>query len=178
MFKFNTTKEDIDYQSVLRKNKLLLSPSEEEKEYLEELIKEKNYCTKVGQEVEMKPSSQFIDLFYMKNINNTNEKNKNTTYVKRIRFSEYKDDQNCKCKSWIEHWRNNTNSDKHVSRSCCVIGCQNCFQVGAHVQIIDQRVGNVWFVAPFCFSCSFNTSEMFIDSRVTLVPVSKQSGCK
>jgi hypothetical protein len=106
--------------------------------------------------------------------------NKNTNYVvKNINGTSeerYKD-QNCNCKTWIGHWRNNTSSDR---QTCCVIGCNKSVQVGAHVQIKDQRVGDTWFIAPFCKTCNnyHNTSEMFIDSRVTLVPVSKQDDCK
>jgi len=106
--------------------------------------------------------------------------NHNTNYlVKNINGTSeerYKD-QNCKCKSWLAHWRNNTMSDRQY---CCVIGCQQMVQVGAHVQIKDMRVGNAWYIAPFCKGCNNfnNVGAMWLDARVTLVPVYQCAGCK
>jgi hypothetical protein len=106
--------------------------------------------------------------------------NKNTNYlVKNIKGTSkdrYKD-QNCNCGSWIQHWRNYTKSDRE---KCCVVGCSNFVKDGAHVQIKDQRMGDNWYIAPFCGNCNNpnNENDMFIDSRVTLVSVYKQDSCK
>ena len=106
--------------------------------------------------------------------------NQNTNYlVKNINGTSeerYKD-QNCRCRSWLAHWRNNTGSDRST---CCVIQCNRGVQVGAHVQIKDGRVGDNWYIAPFCKKCNNynNISKMFIDSRTTLIPIYKMPNCK
>ena len=73
--------------------------------------------------------------------------------------------------SWLKKWREETKSDR---KTCCVIGCSSEDLVGGHVIIVDKRSDNSWWIAPICrghnnFS---NETEMFLDSRVTLVAVS------
>ncbi len=72
--------------------------------------------------------------------------------------------------SWLAIWRSEASSDRST---CCKIGCSNDAEVGAHVIVCDGRTDNTWYLVPFCKKCNNtnNTSEMFIDSRVTLVPV-------
>ncbi|KAL5489232.1 hypothetical protein EMCRGX_G018301 [Ephydatia muelleri] len=70
--------------------------------------------------------------------------------------------------SWLKKWREETNSDR---KTCCVIGCSSEDLVGGHVIIVDKRSDNSWWIAPICRKCNHfsNETEMFIDSRVTLV---------
>ncbi len=97
--------------------------------------------------------------------------NKNTNYlVKNINGTSKNKLSN---KSWIQLWREYTKSSR---TTCCVIGCSKEIEVGAHVQIKDKRCSNEWYIAPFCKEHNnYNkTEEMFIDSRVTLIPANKQ----
>lgn len=74
--------------------------------------------------------------------------------------------------SWLDYWRNETGSSRCT---CCVMGCSNSAEVGAHVQIKDGRVGNEWYIAPMCkyHNNYHNTEPMYLDSRVTLVSANR-----
>jgi hypothetical protein len=92
-------------------------------------------------------------------------KNLNGTSDPRYALSKSKDGP-----SWLRIWREHSGSSR---KSCCVMNCSNQAQVGAHVIICDGRTSNIWYLAPFCHGCNNhnNTDEMYLDSRVELIPV-------
>lgn len=76
-------------------------------------------------------------------------------------------DNECECcGSWLEHWKTWTRSDRE---KCCVNGCNNDAQVGAHVMIDDQRFKRCWWIVPFCRGCNKRTDQMELDARIALV---------
>lgn len=72
--------------------------------------------------------------------------------------------------SWLEVWRREARSSR---ATCCALNCSGPAEVGAHVILCDGRRDGLWYLVPFCKSCNHNSnvSEMFIDSRVTIVPL-------
>lgn len=101
-------------------------------------------------------------------------KNMNTNFlVKNLRgTSSFK----CQCGSWIAHWRKGARSQRG---RCAVVGCQNSAEVGAHVQSVDRRTDERWWIAPFCRAHNIHTNDqfMFLDSRVTLVAADRKLTC-
>lgn len=82
----------------------------------------------------------------------------------------------CYCKSWIGHWRAVTNSRRG---KCSRLGCGADAAVGAHVQIVDGRANNQWFIVPFCWGCNHyrNKDLMFIKRDVVMVSASIAVTC-
>ncbi len=83
----------------------------------------------------------------------------------------------CKCKSWLSHWRNYTDSERIY---CSVVPCNNPAEVGAHVQIDDWRSDFSWWIVPFCKQHNHhkNTREMYVDQRTTLVTANAAASCQ
>ena len=68
-------------------------------------------------------------------------------------------DLTCKCDSWIDHW--NTYSGGSLQIQCCVLGCTNLVDVGAHV--IKQDSNDLkTYIVPFCHSCNQTEDTVFI----------------
>ncbi|WP_120945779.1 MULTISPECIES: hypothetical protein [Helicobacter] len=51
-------------------------------------------------------------------------------------------------RSWIEFWKKETGKS---SPKCCIYGCSNSADRGAHVYLDDERS---WWVVPVCSSCN------------------------
>ena len=61
----------------------------------------------------------------------------------------------CKCKTWIEHWCNNTN-EKHFPAKCpnCKKKVENASDWdGAHVRKVDSE-DKKFYITPLCSSCN------------------------
>ena len=87
----------------------------------------------------------------------------------RVKNLKGTSDNKCKrCKSWIRHWRNHAKSIRSI---CCVLGCTNEAEVGAHVLIADRRTNQQWWIVPFCRKHNHyrNVGNMLIDVRTMLV---------
>ena len=72
--------------------------------------------------------------------------------------------------SWLQKWRQTTGSNRST---CCVQDCSRSDLVGGHVIKCDGRSSNEWWLAPICnlHNNHNNTSEMWVDRRITLVSV-------
>lgn len=83
----------------------------------------------------------------------------------------------CRCGSWINHWRNYTNSKR---AKCSVYGCWNTAKVGAHVRLVDNSTDNRWWIAPFCGSHNshYCTESLSLKPDVELVSANKSHTCK
>lgn len=75
------------------------------------------------------------------------------------------DKRRCRCKSWLDHWfYNNKTSSRKI---CCVMGCNNKIEDGAHVYILDNIfIYKQPYILPFCRSCNHRAEILFIDKRV------------
>lgn len=85
-----------------------------------------------------------------------------------------------KCKScdasWIEHWKFHTNK---IPRQCCVNGCTNAAEVGAHVllpKLRDEERRNLVYIAPMCGDHNKSSDLLISKPRVTLV-YAEQKAC-
>lgn len=76
--------------------------------------------------------------------------------------SIWKHPYHCSCKSWIEHWRNNSimREPDFCPRCGCLITKEN-YLVGAHVQKVQEIYDDKsYYIIPICNSC--NSSGNFI----------------
>lgn len=81
--------------------------------------------------------------------------------------------RNCKCGSWIQHWRNFSNQ---IATECRALGCSRKDLVGAHVQK-DVDYDNSWYIVPFC--SAHNQANISIELVVgtNLVSANKSQTC-
>lgn len=65
----------------------------------------------------------------------------------------------CKhCGSWKQHWEYHTGLR---AVECCVQGCRNAAEVGAHVTAVRcQEAGNLVYIAPMCKKHNASTDQM------------------
>lgn len=82
----------------------------------------------------------------------------------------------CRCASWLKHWRRFTRGRR---TTCSVLGCTRRDLVGGHVKISDQRHNRSWWIVPICrdHNNTWNTTDMFIDSRTSLAPANVSETC-
>jgi hypothetical protein len=97
--------------------------------------------------------------FKVRNINGTSAER----YAKSASKSE---------ESWLEVWRVATRSER---TTCCVLRCSRTDLVGGHVMSCDLRMSRQWYLVPICRAHNHvsNKDEMWLDERVTLVPVAE-----
>ena len=98
--------------------------------------------------------------------------NKNTNYCVKNLNGTSDNTPPSGSSSWLGMWKDETRSTR---KTCSVMGCSKPAEVGAHVQIKDKRCGNSWYITPTCKGHNnyHNTQQMYLDSRVTLVPAKK-----
>ncbi|NTW87610.1 MAG: hypothetical protein HGB26_00450 [Desulfobulbaceae bacterium] len=84
-------------------------------------------------------------------------------------------DNNCKCSSWLEHWK--IFSGKYVPVYCPVSGCTETPTVGAHVQK-DNALNNNWYIIPLCKTHNGKKGEtLTVDDSTTLAPANVSETC-
>ncbi len=81
---------------------------------------------------------------------------------------------NCKCGSWLEHWKNF--GGKSIPTYCSEKSCTNKPEVGAHVQK-DVSYDNSWYIIPLCSKHNFKAESMDIGDSVRLVPANVSETC-
>lgn len=80
----------------------------------------------------------------------------------------------CNCASWLDHWEN---FSKQVTRKCVVIGCDNNYSVGGHVQN-ESGIDKSWYVIPICSECNNKRGQVLeINDAVNLVPADISLTC-
>lgn len=80
----------------------------------------------------------------------------------------------CKCASWINHWEN---FSKQVTLKCVVIGCNNNYSVGGHVQKKSEADCS-WYIIPICSECNNQQGQTLdINDAVNLVPANVSVTC-
>jgi hypothetical protein len=82
-------------------------------------------------------------------------------------------ERTCKCKTWKQHWINN--SDNTWPEKCSIEDCNNSATLGAHVYNSD--VTGEWIV-PACDSCNKLSGEFSLKNNVTLVSANKSKTCE
>jgi hypothetical protein len=57
----------------------------------------------------------------------------------------------CACDNWLVHWRNHSNITS--PKACCVNGCKNAPEVGAHIHKMDMNFGicSIMGFKPDCY---------------------------
>lgn len=58
-------------------------------------------------------------------------------------------ENNCRCGSWLDHWKKYNSGRQTVPTHCPVNGCYNEVEVGAHVQK-DSYSDKNWYIVPLC----------------------------
>jgi len=100
--------------------------------------------------------------------------NRNTHYA--VRNINGTTRNKCWCSSWLSHWYAATGSAR---TTCCVLGCRQPAQVGAHVRIDDARHYGHWYIVPFCKGHNHTTNQavMFIKRDTTLISANVTVTC-
>lgn len=80
----------------------------------------------------------------------------------------------CKCGSWIKHWRNYSNQ---IATECRAKGCSRKDLVGAHVQK-DVNYDNNWYIVPFCHGHNSATGTVELIAGTILVSANKSETCE
>ena len=82
-------------------------------------------------------------------------------------------DRSCKCKTWKQHWINN--SGKLWPNKCSIRGCDNSATLGAH--IINSEVDGEKIV-PACDSCNKLSDKFSLKGGTILVSANKSKTCE
>lgn len=80
----------------------------------------------------------------------------------------------CKCGSWLEHWKKF--SKKSIPAACCVVGCTEKPEVGAHVQK-DSATDRSWYIIPLCKKHNKETKSLDVSVLTTFVSANVNSTC-
>ncbi len=81
----------------------------------------------------------------------------------------------CNCGSWLQHWRNFSNSSVTY---CSESTCTNTDLVGAHVQKSSLN-DNSWYIVPLCKSHNHNSVvELEVVSGIRFVSANKSLTCE
>ena len=91
----------------------------------------------------------------------------------------------CGCKSWLEHWENNSGQ---TAGSCSVLDCEKPADDGGHVQItevddnsllgLQASRDNAWYIIPLCHRCNLKYGQEYeVKPGTIFVPVGKTSNC-
>lgn len=84
-------------------------------------------------------------------------------------------DNNCKCESWLEHWKNHGGGT--VPKFCPEKSCILPPAVGAHVQK-DSGSDNSWYIIPLCSKHNRMKGESLdVSDYTTLVSASVSQTC-
>ncbi len=84
---------------------------------------------------------------------------------------------NCKCKSALKHWENNTNNN---AKDCSVYGCTNRATVGGHVIKCHGNAFKNQYIIPLCSTHNnTNFKDCFrINTHIDPIPVGSTPKCK
>ncbi|QSX31045.1 hypothetical protein JYB88_05215 [Shewanella cyperi] len=84
-------------------------------------------------------------------------------------------DNNCKCTSWLDHWKNY--SKQGLPNYCPEATCTAKPEVGAHVQK-ESGSDSSWYIVPLCkaHNAQKNTTLTISDS-ISLVSANVSSTC-
>jgi hypothetical protein len=82
-------------------------------------------------------------------------------------------DRECKCGSWKQHWKNF--STKNWPITCCIYGCGNSANLGAHV--ISHEVSGEWII-PVCDSCNQRDDIFYVKDGTEFVSANKSKTCE
>ena len=80
----------------------------------------------------------------------------------------------CKCTSWLEHWKNYGGGALPVS--CPETNCIESAEVGAHVQK-DGTTDNSWYIVPLCKTHNGKLGQSLDVLPVTLVSANVKGTC-
>lgn len=83
-------------------------------------------------------------------------------------------DNNCRCGSWLQHWRNYSGQTATI---CRAKGCSRSDIKGAHVQK-DVNYDNGWYIVPFCSLHNKSTEKVELVDGTNLVSANKSLTCE
>jgi hypothetical protein len=81
--------------------------------------------------------------------------------VRNIRGSSLR---KCRCRSWRDHWFNNTERASSRTR-CSVYNCGNLLAVGGHVVVVSGRFDGQHYIVPMCHQCNMIPSDEDFDLK-------------
>lgn len=81
---------------------------------------------------------------------------------------------NCKCGSWIEHWRRYSRWGDFSY--CAVVGCIKKSTLGAHVRK-DDATDRAWYIVPVCDEHNAQTESLEIGDNIPLVSANVSKTC-
>jgi hypothetical protein len=85
-------------------------------------------------------------------------------------------DTNCKCGSWLQHWKNF--SGEALGSYCYEVKCTKKPEVGAHVQK-DESSDSSWYIIPLCTDHNNQKGETIeLASGAKLVSANKKQTCE
>lgn len=82
-------------------------------------------------------------------------------------------DNSCRCLSWLEHWSRFSGQQPSV---CCVMGCMNRAEVGAHVTSVNSLL-NTWLIVPMCNRHNMTDGELTISDSSDPVSANVSETC-
>lgn len=82
----------------------------------------------------------------------------------------------CGCRSWLQHWRQNSESTATV---CVVAGCSGAVASAMRVMVDDRRMTAAFWTIPVCGACRgrLRREAVFINRRAVMVPVEDLDFC-
>lgn len=81
--------------------------------------------------------------------------------------------RNCRCGSWIQHWRNYSGQ---IATECRARNCSRKDLVGAHVQK-DVSNNNNWYIVPFCNLHNQSRTKVELVALTVLVSANVSRTC-
>lgn len=93
----------------------------------------------------------------------------------RIRNINGTSQRDCKCGSWLQHWKNF--SKQSLPLFCPVVQCYEKPEVGAHVQR-DVLFDNNWYIIPLCKNHNAKRGEtLTVRDDIKLVSANVNETC-
>lgn len=71
-------------------------------------------------------------------------------------------DRDCKCSSWLEHWRKSAGSGFANRKICANQNCKNNATVGGHV-IKANSIIQRHYIVPLCYTCNHPSNTGVMD---------------
>lgn len=83
-------------------------------------------------------------------------------------------DNQCKCDSWIEHYKNFSDGQPII---CSVVKCDGFATYGGHVQKANAK-DNHWYIVPLCRHCNTRKNqELALENNTDLVSANVSKTC-